>query len=517
MHFKAFRRCSVPWQAAFLSTILTAAAGTAVFAETPEDAGIAAIKALALDAGTVVEATHEDAPTVTLPDGKTLDRLPSRTVVKIVLNPAKGSNIRVEIWLPDAGKWNGRLLGQGNGGAAGGIPLGSLAGPLAGGYAVATTDMGTSPNADSGIGNPEVWKDFGFRATHLMTVVARQVVKAYYGRGPDYAYFNGRSTGGQQSLQEAQRYPEDYDGIVGSVPAHCRTPLHAYFLWNDQILAKCPFTPSQEKNVIDAGVEYMASREVPALAGKMVSDPRCDGKDIEAVIQLAMQKDPSLTPAHAAALRKLFDGPRSTTTGERIFDGVPFGSPLDALSHGNLYLFKWVFGKDKDLGTIDFGKDIDTYTAALGPYLNAESLDLAPFAARGGKLLMASGAADSCVPYTATLDYYERVVERFGGDLPKVQAFFRYFIIPGLTHRTGPLNNLPNLLELVIQWREKGVAPGEIRARRIVDGKTEIDVPIYPYPAKAAWDEAASAYKAIDGPRGGVERIAERFRPPAAE
>ena len=155
-----------------------------------------------------------------------------RIVVKLVLNPAKESNINVEVWLPDGVKWNGCFLGLGNGGAAGKINPGGLSSMSGQGYAVATTDMGTAPNPDSGIGNPEVWKDFGYRATHLMTVVGKQITKAHFGRDPEYSYFSGGSTGGQQALQEAQRYPEDYDGIAAAVAAHCRTPLHAYFLWN---------------------------------------------------------------------------------------------------------------------------------------------------------------------------------------------------------------------------------------------------------------------------------------------
>ena len=118
---------------------------------------------------------------------KTVERDASgtRTIVKLVLNPAKGSNINVEVWLPDADKWNARFLGLGNGGAAGKINPGGLASASAAGYAAATTDMGTAPNPDSGIGNPEVWKDFGFRATHLMTVVGKQIVQAHYGKEPE--------------------------------------------------------------------------------------------------------------------------------------------------------------------------------------------------------------------------------------------------------------------------------------------------------------------------------------------
>lgn len=474
------------------------------------------IKALKIDAGTITLVQSDDSPSFTAPDGKIHNNVPPRTIVKLVLNPAEGSNINVEIWLPNADKWNNRMLGLGNGGSAGRIGPGSLVWPMADGYAAVTTDMGTAPNADSGVGNKEVWKDFGFRATHLMTVVAKQIITAYYGKGPEFSYFNGGSTGGQQALQEAQRYPEDYDGIVAAVPAHCRTPLHAYFLWNDQILKKCPFTKEQEAAVIAAGNDYMAPREAPAVAGKFISDPRSDAKDIEAVIALALKKDPTLTPAHADALRKLFDGPRHSVTGERIFNGIPFGSSLSS-AHGHLYLFKWVFGADKKLDEINFAADIDTYTAALGQYLNAENPDLSAFEKRGGKLLMTSGSADSIVPYHATLDYYERVAGHFGS-LEKVRSFFRYYIIPGMGHSGGPgIQNTPGMVEIVRNWREKNIVPEMIPGKRVVNGKTELEMPLYPYPTKTSWDAATSSFKPVDGPRGGIERVAASFRPAAAE
>lgn len=418
--------------------------------------------------------------------------------------------------MPEAAKWNGRFVGLGNGGPAGKINPAGLSGLSGAGYAAATTDMGTAPNPDSGVGNREVWKDFGFRSTHLMTVAGKQITQAYYGKAPEFSYFNGGSTGGQQALQEAQRYPEDYDGIVATVPAHCRTPLHAYFLWNDQILKKCPFTKEQEASVIAAANEYLAPREIPLAAGKFVSDPRCTPQDIEAVIALARKKDATLTDEHAAALRKLFDGPRHAVTGERIFNGIPLGSSLEA-AHGHLYLFKWVFGPDKKLEDINFGADIDTYTAALAPYLTAENADLTAFAARGGKLISTTGAADSVVPPQATIDYYERVIERLGG-LEKVQAFFRLYLVPGMAHGGGPgVNQPPSLLETVRAWREQGTVPGALTGRHAVNGKAEWELPLQPYPLKNHWNAATSTIEAVPGPRGGVERVAERFRPAAAE
>ena len=473
------------------------------FGETSRnDDKLAALRALKIDAATITSVERDPSAT--------------KTVVKLVLNPAKGSNIHVEVWLPDSDQWNARFLGLGNGGAAGRINSGGLAASSAAGYAVATTDMGTAPNSDSGIGNPEVWKDFGFRATHLMTVVAKQIVRAHYGRAPELSYFSGGSTGGQQALQEAQRYPEDYDGIAAAVAAHCRTPLHAYFLWNDQILKKCPFTKSQDASVIAAANEFMASREFPIAAGKFVSDPRCTAQDIEAVIALARKKDSTLTDEHAAALRKLFDGPRHAMTGERLFNGIPLGSSIEA-SHGHLYLFHWVFGKDKKLEDINFGADIDTYTARLAPYLNAENPDLSAFAKRGGKLIMTLGTADSVVPYHASIDYYERVIDRLGG-LDKAQSFFRFYVVPGLAHGGGPgINQAPNLLDAVRAWRETSTAPFALTGRHVESNKPSWEMTIYPYPTQTGWNAATKSFEPADGKRGGVERIAERFRPAAAE
>ncbi len=476
---------------------------------------VLALKALAITDGTISLVEHLDAPTLAVGKGNPLANLPPRTVVKIALHPAQGSNINVEIWLPDPQDWDGRFIGLGNGGAAGHINPSTLAGPLSLGRVAATTDMGTSPNQDSGVGNQEVWKDFGYRATHLTTVVAKQVLTAYYGKPAQHSYFVGGSTGGQQSLQEAQRYPDDYDGIVANIPAHCRTPLHAYFLWNEQILHQCPFTESQQRSIIKAGNDVMAGREIAQTAGKLVSDPRPVAGDIAAVIAAARGLDPTLNDAQAQALEKLFAGPKHAITGERIFCGIPFGATFD-IAHGNLYLFKWVFGAGKDLMTLDFGKDIDTYTAALGPYLNADNPDLDRFRKHDGRMLMISGSADSCVPYHASLDYFERVAERLGS-LDDARSFLRLYIIPGMSHGPGPgINRLPNMLDLVIAWCEKGTVPEMIKAQRVVDGKTELDLQLYPYPTKTGWT-SDGGFKSVDGPRGGVDRVAARFLPTAKE
>lgn len=464
---------------------------------------IARLRQTVIANATIVLLERQDTPTFESPNAPPLGDLPPRTVVRLRLHPAPGSSIVVEVWLPDAARWNGRLLALGNGGAAGGINTRGLAEASYGGYVVATTDLGTAPNAASGNANPEVWRDFGHRATHLMTVAAKQLIRAAYGRDAEFAYFVGGSTGGQQAMQEAQRHPEDYDGIVARVPAHCRAPLHAYFLWNHQILARCPFSEAQKKQVIAAANTHAEARETAQTAGRVVSDPRCTPADVEAVIALARANDSTLGEAHAEALRKLFDGPRHALTGERIFGGVPLGSSWDN-AVGNLYLFDWALGAGQDPLRLDFAADIDRYLAALGPDLNAEDDDLSRFRDRSGRLLMVSGSADACVPYHATLDYYERVCARVGS-LEATAEFCRFFIVPGMGHGAdGPgITHLPDLLAAVVAWREQGVAPGPLHCRREIAGATEMELSVPPYPARL--DGSV-------GPRGGVERVAERFR-----
>jgi feruloyl esterase len=481
----------------------------ALGAENDDDARAAALQNLAIENGAILSVTRDASPTFTFPDGKTRDNVPPRTIVKLALRPGPGSDIRVEVCLPDAARWNGKFLGLGNGGAAGSIGAGFFLGPLAQGYAVACTDLGTTRggtvSADrSGIDHPDVWRDFGFRATHLMTVSGKLLVEKFYGRPPAFSYFNGSSTGGQQALSLAQRHPADYDGILAGIPAHCRAPLHAYFVWNEQVLAKCPFTKEQMETVAAAGVEHFGQREQPARAGKIITAPGWTDADIDAVIARARAKDPTLTVAHADALRQLFNGPR-TPAGERVFNGIPPGALLDGARGGGFYyLFRWVFGEKFDPLKFDFGADLDTYTAALAPFLNAEHDDLREFKQRGGKLLMFSGAADAIVPWHATADYYDRAVERNGG-LAATREFFRYYILPGWQHGWSPVINriTPDFFRSLVAWREQGEAPGAFHCQRVIDNNVELDAVVDPY--------------APDPARAGKERVADRLRPPAQE
>src|SRR5688572_26701401 len=143
--------------------------------------------------------------------------IPAHCQLQIVLKPTSDSLINMEIWLPPADKWNGKFMGVGNGGFAGSIQglANDMPQALRLGYATAGTDTGHQEQGGAwAIGHPEKMIDFGYRSTHEMTVKAKQIVNAFYDRNPQYSYFKGCSTGGRMALMEAQRYPDDYDGII---------------------------------------------------------------------------------------------------------------------------------------------------------------------------------------------------------------------------------------------------------------------------------------------------------------
>lgn len=400
------------------------------------------------------------------PDGNAVEAQPGTVFADLELSPSPRSRIRVEIGLPAPERWDGRLVGLGNGGAAGRLPVTTTAQFLRRGCAVTTTDLGTAPDpARAGCGNPEVWKDFGHRATHLAMLAGKALCAALYGRPPRFTYFVGGSTGGQQGMSLAQRHPEDCDAVIAAVPAHARVALHAYFLWNWQTLHRRDgsllFTDSQERSWRGAVLETVAPLEaMPRARGRFVSDPRVWNKALlEDALRLAARRDPSLGPDHIAALRRLDGGPVHAVTGQRIFGGLPPGAEFSPAC-GNLWIFDWAFGPGTDPFSIDFGADFDRYRSAMAEDLDAESADLDAFRARGGRLLVYSGTADSCVPWHSTAAWHARLVGRHGGNVGAVREFCRYYLLPGRSHTGGPgVQTIRDEFNILVRWREKGVEP----------------------------------------------------------
>lgn len=370
--------------------------------------------------------------------------------VTMKLHPAKGSNITVAMFLPEQEDWNGRFMGTGNGGFAGEIALGALRNGLIRGYATANTDMGTPKDPDDAIGNGEVMIDFGYRATHLMTTVGKALTAWFYGRKPERAYFFGGSTGGQQAFSEAQRYPEDYDGIIALSPAFDRVRLHAFFIWNWQRLHEregAVFTQKQAKKWKEAVVrvyreQCLSNRDDDFLAfpGGVKGNP---------LDHPELQKDIAklLTPPQQKALRRIYDGPKDPVTGEPFIAGFLPGTEAESLSladfgdrekidHDFFYIFRWLWGKDVDFMKFDFHQDLNTGIEELSPILDATDPDLSRFRELGHKLLVIGGSVDAIVPYQGFLDYYHQVIEKNGG-LKAAREFLRFFLMPGFSHTFG--------------------------------------------------------------------------------
>lgn len=406
----------------------------------------------------------------------------------------KGSYIRAEIWLPD--NWNGIFVGLGNGGMAGQLGYENLKLNVTNGNAVIHNDMGTSRGAESGIDNPDVWKDFGWRATHWATVTAKAIIEAHYGRKPDYSYFVAESTGGNQAFSEACRFPEDYDGIIAGVPANNRLPLHGFFLWGFKQIVRADgtvkFTREEVWKISDYAIEFFRLRGVGSDEFNFVIYPYID-EDTNGDFVNYLRSKGEFTEEQLSALKALYDGPVNPRTGKRIYCGLPIGSErFGGIATGiggftpHHYPFIWAMGKDFDPFTFDFDKDFDKTMEKLAPDMDINSANLAAFRDHGGKLLTYSGVCDGLVPYPDAVKHVDRIFE----ETENADSFIRYFIIPGKAHAAGGNGentiggSLPNLAEglaILRRWREDGIAPDSLTGKFIEDGEIRhsFEIPKY--------------------------------------
>jgi feruloyl esterase len=388
--------------------------------------------------GTVTGASVVPAGSFTAPTGVAYDIPAPFCRVQATLRPSPDSDIKVEVWLPEGAAWNGRFLGTGNGGYAGAISYGALANGVQLGFATANTDMGTAPATGLDgrpiIGRPEKWIDWGYRATHLMTVAGKEVLQGHYGRGAQYAYFSGCSTGGSQALHEAQQFPADYDGILAGAPANNRTHLHTDVLWNYDVTHRTPdslIPPDKLQLMTRAVLGACAAQSGGLPSDPYLTDPRAcrwDPAEIQCA-EGANDTSQCLTPAQVEAARLVYDGPRNPRTGRLIYAGPERGSEsgstfdwarlqgITVPSDIPLFsgLFYWAFGPDWDWRTFDYDRDMALLDDLLAAILNANDPDLDRFRERGGKLIGYHGWADALVPPQDFVSYYERVAARDSG------------------------------------------------------------------------------------------------------
>jgi feruloyl esterase len=242
--------------------------------------------------------------------------LPEFCRVAVNMTPSDDSDINMEIWIP-VDDWNGKFLAVGNGAFTGNIRYSALIAPLRRGYATSSTDTGHLGNTASfGLGHPEKLIDFGWRAVHEMTVVSKQLIEAYYQRRPAYSYWSGCSAGGRQAMQEAQRFPDDFDGIIAGAPGLDWTGRAAASLKVASFLeARESFQLSAQKRELVYQAAINACDAIDGLEDGLISTPAQCGFD-PVVLQCQGQDSSScLTSEQVTTVRMLYDSPQNPATG----------------------------------------------------------------------------------------------------------------------------------------------------------------------------------------------------------
>lgn len=452
--------------------------------------------------------------------------LPAFCRVVAHVRAAPGSDIAVEVWLPLEG-WTGVFHGNGNGGFAGVLASGYLgmAAGLRRGYATAVTDTGTAPatplDGAALIGHPRKWKDWGRLSTHVMTVTGKAITAAFYGHAAHRAFYTGCSTGGQQGLIEALYYPADYDGILVGAPVINRTWGHAAVLWDFAAAHRTPESLLSEAKlrVLNRAALTACARQGRGLPGdEFVSDPIGCVFDPKEAACRGEQGSDCLSAAEVATARAFYTGPKRQDGRAGFYGWLPgsegpgrFGwSFLQSDNKGQPQfgaLFNWVFGPGWDWRTFDVDRDMAIVNARLGPSVNdAVRGNLRAFAARGGKLIIYHGLADTLVPPEQSLAFYKRHARELGGSA-RADGTVRLFLAPGMQHCAGgtgadafnsaiggaaPPNGASagqDLFQALTDWTEHDRAPTRVVATKFDADRRRIlfQRPICVYPGQALY------------------------------
>jgi len=468
-----------------------------------------------VNAATAVAAGGFTPPGPQVP-GTTASPLPAFCRVEATARPTSDSEIKFEVWIPPAEAWNGKFQGVGNGGYQGSISYAAMATALRRGYATASTDTGhTGDDVVFGKGHPEKVIDYGWRAVHIMTDTAKLIIRNAQGKFADKSYFVGCSAGGHQAMSEAQRFPEDYDGIIAGAPAADRIRqtfgfMHSWVATHNAD-GSAILTPAKLALVTKAAVAACDGNDT--LKDGLIEDPRkCSFDAATLACKAGADESTCLTPAQVDAVKKVHEGAKNSK-GEQIFTGWPKGSEAfgdaagqswrayitDQKEPSRVGVFKyWLFNDPNwDVRTLDYDRDFAYMNEKL-PHMHAVDTNLAPFKKAGGKLISYAGWMDPVVPPQSVTGYYDGVARVMGG-YGQMRDFYRLFTAPGMGHCSGgPGPNTFDMLTALENWVEKGIAPDRIVATHSTAGKVDRTRPLCAYPAVARYtgkgsiDEAAN-------------------------
>jgi feruloyl esterase len=434
-------------------------------------------------------------------------------ITAYITHPPNGDRVRIWIGIP-TGNWNGRFLGTGGGGFSGGSP-GGINQPLALGYAAGATDTGHEGGSGSfaldanGRLNWQLIRDNAHVGIHEMTVLGKALAEAMYGAAPRYSYFNGCSTGGRQALMEAQRYPQDYDGIVAGAPAINWTRLHPQQLWG-AVLMNAAANPIPACKLEAATAAAIAACDaIDGVKDGVLEDPQQCHYDPKPLIGTSAGECGVFTAADVELIRKIWEGPRRED-GSFLWYGPARGADLRPLSGSRgtplkpqpftitLDWFRYFLAQNPQLEwtTITraaYERFWDQSVEEYGIVIGTDNPDLTAFRDRGGKAIVWHGWADPLITAAGTIDYYQRVQKQMGG-AEKTAEFARLFLAPGIGHCGGGAGPAPyGQLDALLSWVEEQRAPATLpAARRDQTGAITRSRPLCGYPLVARYKGSGS-------------------------
>jgi len=418
-------------------------------------------------------------------------------------------------------EWNHGFYMVGNGGTAGTISFAAMEPGVRKGFAAASTNTGHDAEKEQlasfarpGPDNPDAERkliDFGYLAMHETAVVAKKIIQVYYGEAARYSYYVGCSTGGRQGLSEAQRFPEDFDGLVVGAPVLNLGGTQMRNIWNAQAVRTGPGAIAPDKLPLLAKAVYRKCDGVDGLEDGLIDDPRqCPFDPARDLPKCPADRDgpDCFTSAQMESLRRVYGGVR-TSAGKQIFPGQPLGAEIAAPKSG---WDGWLIGPAATLlrsesymrfilldppperswtfKAFDFDRDPPGIVKNAAK-VNATNPDLRPLKKRGGKIIHYHGWADPGITALMSVDYYESVVEKMGRK--QTSEFYRLFMIPGMFHCGGGVGcGTVDWVTPIVDWVEKGTAPENLIGSRVEEGKSLRARPLCPYPEVAVYKGAGS-------------------------
>jgi feruloyl esterase len=432
----------------------------------------------------------------------TFANLPAFCRVTAVARPSRDSEINLEVWLP-SGTWNTRFQPVGTGLWGGAINYNGLANMLRAGYATANTDMGhVGPGASFALGHPEKVEDFGYRAFHEMTILAKAAIRQFYGKPQTLSLVDQCGGAGRGALEEIRRYPDAYD-VVAAAGIDPETTRHSMGqLWVWQAAHKTPESaiPASKLPLLHRN-SLNACDAKDGIADGIIADPRSCNVD-PAVLQCKGGDGPDcLTAAQVEAARTIYSPVVNPRTRETLFGPLTPGSEPgwggqigpEPFGYGTDF-FRYLVFKDPDwhprTRPVDFDRDIPAAESRENLVVNVEP-NINRFLDRGGKLLIVGGWADTAIAPASNTNFYERVVKNAGR---RADNSVRLFMVPDMGHcpaapdaQNGYVVDTGGILE---QWQRTGQAPNSIVVSRRVNGAEERKLLVCRYPQAARYKGA---------------------------